>query len=579
MKKRSFLGVIILILVALLVPSSVVKADTPFDFICDDLAVNGETIKCELKYMASTTGTIKSIKGSVELGSNFTIERFEANSLFDNQSSNKENLTFQHTSSDGVPVTETLVTVYLKTTMSDAAKSTDQVKLLISTVDGTINSETNIKLSSNVIKLERKDENRLSSLSVSSGTLKPSFSSDVLEYNLITDEEELTLIPTTKDKQAKYEIENSTGNKVALEYGENIVSIKVIAQDGSVKTYKLIVTRKDNRNDNAKLQLLSVDGKKIALKDGNYNYTIDVPYDTEDANLLYAASSSTSTVEVTGNEKLVIGENRITLTVTSEKGTGGVGSVVVQLVTINRLNEIKSDDSSIKRLEILNVDNLDFDFKSDNHNYMIKLPNKVKQLEFKIELNDEKATYEVTGNENLEDYSKVLIKVTAEDGSTTTYSFLIEKKASNNSLLPVLIILILILIALIAAIVFVIMKNRKNKDNNKNDKNNKETKETNATSDDKKSKLIDNITLTEMPKKDENNMMIFTDPDEPKKEEPVVIEEKEETIDEEKEDTKEFVIRRSEPLENPEFEDDKIKLENPEFVEKDINNEENPNFE
>ena len=573
MKKRSFLGVLILTLAFLLLPSTVVNADSPFEFICNNQASNGETIKCELKYMASTTGSIKAIKGSLELSQNFTIERFEANSLFDNQSSNKENLTFQHTSSDGVPVTETIVTVYLKVNMTDSPKITDQVKLVISTIDGV--PENSARIVSNVINLERKDENRLSSLTVSSGTLSPSFASDIVEYNLITDEEEITLTPTPKDTLAKAVVENSKDNKVALDYGENTVNIKVIAQDGSVNTYKLTVTRKDNRNDNAKLQLLSVDGKKIPLRENNYNYTVDVSYEIENANLLYATSSSTSTVEVTGDDKLNVGENNITLTVTSEKGT-----VQKYYLTINRLSEIKSDDSSIKKLEILNVDNLDFNFKSDNHNYMIKLPKNINKLEFNIELNDEKSTYEITGNENLEDYSKVLIKVTAEDESTTTYSFLIEKPVAKSNLLPVLIILIIVLIALIVGIVLIIIKNKNNKD--KNNKNGKETKDDSS---DQKSKLIDNITMNEAPKKDENNMIVFTDPDEeskkeePKKEKSLIVEETLETVDEEKEDTKEFVIKRPSALDNPEFEENTIQLENPVFIEKDINNEENPNFE
>lgn len=565
MKKRSFLGVILLTLTMLFIPNYVVKADSAFEFKCDNTIANGEIVECKLEYAANNTGKINSVRGALELSSTFTLDHFEFHELFDQRAeANSANLNFTAVSNSGVPTSDTILKVYVKANVKADGKTSDQIKLRISTVDGTISPETNANLTSNVIKLEIKDENRLSSLTVSSGTLSPSFNSDILEYSLTTGEEELTLTPKTKDSLATVEINGKKASTISLEYGENDVNIKVIAQDGSVKTYKLSVIRKDNRNDNAKLQLLSVDGKKISLKDNNYNYTVDVSYETEDANLLYAASSSTSTVEVSGDEKLKVGENSIIITVTSEKGT-----TQKYYLTINRLNEIKSDDSSIKKLEILNVDNLDFNFKSDNHNYMIKLPKNVDELKFNIELNDPKAEYKITGNENLENYSKVLIKVTAEDESSTTYSFLIEKKESNNLML-ILIILIVILVALIIGIILVV-KNR-----NKNNKNDKKPKEN--INNNEKSKLVDNITMNEPPKKDENNMIVFTDPDEEKedanKEEP-----KEESIDLEKEDTKEFVIKRPANLENPVFEDDKIKLENPEFTEKDINNEENPNFE
>ena len=572
MKKRNFLGGILLTIAMLLVPSSIVEADSPFELTCNDKAANGEIIECKLEYVGSNSETINSLRGTLELSSIFTLDTADFNKSFDNPEINKSNLAFTATSTDGVSTSDTILTFKLKTSVKDSTKTSDQVKLKISTVDGSMGSSTNHNITSNVIKLEIKDENRLSSLKVSDGTLSPSFDSDTLIYSLKTEEDEITITATPKDTLATVEINGKSSSTVKLDYGDNKIEIKVTAQDGTTKTYTLKVERTDVRDDNTKLQLLSVDGKKISLKTNNYNYTVDVPYTTEEANLLYAASSSTSTVEVKGSETLKVGENNIIIEVTSEKGT-----VEKYYLTINRLKEIKSDDSSLSKLEILNVDDVNINFRSDNHNYTIKVPKKLEKLILNVEPNDSKATYEIKGNDDLENFSKVLIKVTAEDESTTTYTILIEKQESNN-LMVILIILILVLIGIVVGIVL-ILKNKKNK-NDKNNQNN-----------------IPENKVEEQPKKEESSVVVFTDPGdevikdtqevvtsepEEKKEEVVVFtdpDEKSEELNEEKEDTKEFIIQRPVTLDNPEFEENKVQLENPDFTEKDMNNEENPNFE
>ena len=574
MKKRSFLGVIILTLAILLVPSYKVNADTPLEFTCNEKVADGEILECKLTYEASKTATVKSLSGSLVLSNSFTLDHIEYHELYNYSDTNPENLHFQCASNSGIPTTDALIMVYLKANVKDT-KTSDQVRLKVSTIDGSMGSESNISLTSNVIKLERKNENRLATLkvNVNDGLLTPTFDSEVLEYSLVTEAEELTISATTKDPAAKVEIEGSSSDLVTLDYGNNNIIVKVTAQDGTVKKYKIIATRKDNRNDNTKLQLLSVDGKKVALKDNNSNYKVDVPYETKEANLLYATASSTSKVEVEGSEELKIGENNIIIIVTSEKGT-----VEKYYLTINRLKEIKSDDSSIKKLEIMNVEDSNFTFRSDNHNYTVKVPKKVNKLILNVELNDLKSKYEITGNEDLENYSKVLIKVTAEDESTTTYTILVEKAESSNLVL-VLVILIIVLIGIVVAIVFVLTKkNKKDKNDGNNDSKKEGTNKEDKKEDDSRvvftdpgDEVIKDEPIIEEPKEEKKEeVIVFTDPDEEK-------EEQEDTTDleehDKKEDTKEFVIKRPIGLDNPEFEEDKTELENPEF------SEDNPNFE
>ena len=144
-----------------------------------------------------------------------------------------------------------------------------------------------------------------------------------------------------------------------------------------------------------------------------------------------------------------VGNNTFVIRVTSEKG-----SVSKYVLTVRRQEQVLSSDSSFRRLTIQGYD---LDFDSDETNYEISVPFYVSKLDFDLDLNDEKATYKIVDNEDLKNGSVVNVEVEAEDGSTTTYSFQIQK-----SFLP-LILLVGIGIAAFIVILVVCLKIRKKK--------------------------------------------------------------------------------------------------------------------
>ena len=120
-----------------------------------------------------------------------------------------------------------------------------------------------------------------------------------------------------------------------------------------------------------------------------------------------------------------------------------------------------SSDSTIKYLEIKGY-KIDFDPKK--YDYSIKVKNSVKSLDLTVVLNDSNATYEVFGNENFKvGENTVKIVVTAEDGSTSTYTINVERekakevekeeeKEKKSSKTIIIILIILVIIGLIYVI-------------------------------------------------------------------------------------------------------------------------------
>ena len=202
--------------------------------------------------------------------------------------------------------------------------------------------------------------------------------------------------------------------------------------------------------NDATLKLLSVAGKKIELANNVYEYKLIVDADVKDLKLIYAPSDSTSTVNVIGDEILKEGQNVIYINVISSTGNKNTYTL-----TINKKENTISNNSKIREL---NIEGEHFNFDKETTAYKIKIDKLVTSLKINVKLDDRKARYEIIGNENLENNDEVLIKVTAEDGTTTTYSIFIEKNTDNTVLFIILIIVIIILIEIIIVLLYKLIK-------------------------------------------------------------------------------------------------------------------------
>lgn len=155
---------------------------------------------------------------------------------------------------------------------------------------------------------------QLYSLKVGQGELSPVFSSDALEYSVeVANEcEDLELFPQV-EKDINIEIQKPD----KLSVGENLIKI-ILTKDSSYKkaTYSINVTRLPS--DNCKLASLSL-GNKIQLSPefsaDNYNYTVEVGYDSSLD--ITAVAEDDAKIEITGNENFQLGENTVTIKVTS----------------------------------------------------------------------------------------------------------------------------------------------------------------------------------------------------------------------------------------------------------------------
>lgn len=154
----------------------------------------------------------------------------------------------------------------------------------------------------------KSTNNFLKALSVKDCTLSPTFDKNVLRYacsDLTIDNTEI--LAEAEDSKAKV---TGTGN-VNLRNGDNNFEVVVTAEDGSTKTYKVLLNKKNIPST-----------KILSLKIDNNGYAIDDEFlllglnkDTKELNIEVDLDSSTAKSTISGNKNLKPGINVITIKV------------------------------------------------------------------------------------------------------------------------------------------------------------------------------------------------------------------------------------------------------------------------
>lgn len=205
-------------------------------------------------------------------------------------------------------------------------------------------------------------------------------------------------------------------------------------------------------------------------------------------------------------EEILLEDNELNVdyVVTFENNKGGdVDDSKNEVVPTPLNNEttvtsrVKSSDSYLADLKISGVD---FEFSPYTYKYEITVANDVNSLDLSVILSSNLATYSVYGNENFKVGENVVtVVVTAEDGSTHTYTLIVNKEKATdtskdedeeedttekneNSTSRIIIIILIILV--IIGLIYLIFKddeedeevNSNNNDNKKDNKNNKNKK-------------------------------------------------------------------------------------------------------
>lgn len=250
---------------------------------------------------------------------------------------------------------------------------------------------------------------------------------------------------------------------------QNNYKLKVLNGSETLKTYTLNYVAEVANND---LESLEIKNYTIDFDASKTSYTIIVENDIEAVEVLAKAAVAGAKVEITGNEKLEVGSNTVTITITGSDKT-------TKTYTVNVIRKSKEGETEVSKtiiyLEELTIDNYQLNFDKNITTYKIKIADDLKKLVIKAKANDDQATIEFIGNSDLHNGSEVKVKVTALDGTSETYTIVIEKNKADISNIIVIALELLALGLLIVLCVILINKHNRKKKKEKNTSK-KETK-------------------------------------------------------------------------------------------------------
>lgn len=181
----------------------------------------------------------------------------------------------------------------------------------------TNNNKTN---SSNTI--QKSNEAGLKELKLDQDGLTPEFDKNITEYYLIVDltVKQIKISANAVDTKAKVTV---LGNK-NLKEGQNTITVKVKAEDGTEKKYFIYVTKVDNVElANAELENLDIEGYSLypSFKSNIYSYNLNINQNITSLNITPTTQRENATVVIEGNTNLQKGENIIKVIVTAEDNT------------------------------------------------------------------------------------------------------------------------------------------------------------------------------------------------------------------------------------------------------------------
>ena len=303
------------------------------------------------------------------------------------------------------------------------------------TVDVVVTAEDSSVKKTYKIKIFRmlSSNANLSNLTSTNGLITPTFDKDTKDYALTVpyEVENVNVTATKEDSNANVSINGITN----LQVGTNNATITVTAEDGSINTYNLVITRQPSSNNYlSSLEVIDINSKNYidVFNKTTMTYSIKVDNDIEKIIINATAEDSETTVKGLGEKSLTVGNNSFTVNSISANGTSR-----------DYIINVERAKNSNTKLSSLSIDGQTLvpDFDPDTFSYSLNVDSSVEQVNIKATSEVATSTVTGTGTKTLQTgLNTFSIDVEAEDGSKKTYVISINKAASSNNYLASLLV-------------------------------------------------------------------------------------------------------------------------------------------
>lgn len=194
-------------------------------------------------------------------------------------------------------------------------------------------------------KNEEKKSNNANLSNIKISNIDFTFNKETLEYNLIVENniETINIEATTEHNKAKL-----AGNgEQKLDIGENILELKITAEDGTKKTYTINIKRKDN---NAYLSNLEISNIDFEFNKDTLEYKFQVARDLKSVSVTSIPESNLATIEGLGDYELREEETTVKVKVIAEDETTKTYTITIEKEPVTE--EIATEKNTKKKIDL-----------------------------------------------------------------------------------------------------------------------------------------------------------------------------------------------------------------------------------
>lgn len=206
------------------------------------------------------------------------------------------------------------------------------------------------------------------------------------------------------------------------------------------------------KSNDATLKSLSISDVNFEFSSDKYDYEVDVNNDVDKIEIEAIVNNDKAKVTIPEDLSLKIGKNKFTVIVEAEDGTKKEYNI-----SINRLDRKLSNNAYLSKLTI---EGYDIIFRKDKYIYNIG-DIKNNKLNVKAETEDKTSKIDIYGNNSIGKNGVIVVKVTAEDKTTSEYIIYVNNNSINIKDILLICFLCLLIISIIINFILILGKRRK----------------------------------------------------------------------------------------------------------------------
>lgn len=321
-----------LLIGALLIPIQIKAASSNITISCPESVIAKENIECIIK-QETTAGVVNGISANYNIDDNFKVTKFVNGTEFETTFVNNKN-GFAIGNDSGVSKTNEIGRLYLTVDQNVIPNENYTIGLKNIDLSDIDYISEDLKNVSTTIRI-KSDTNSIKKLKIGNNDIKLIKDKTTYFFDVNYNVNNILIEAEVTDSKSSF-VNNYSPRLVNLNYGNNIIYLKVQSESGKERTYTLNINRnkkKENTtsnkqeilnktevNNNTKLKDLKINYGTLEFDKNKNEYTVEVPYNIKTIELTATPENQKSTIKIDGPKELQIGENVYSIKVTSESG-------------------------------------------------------------------------------------------------------------------------------------------------------------------------------------------------------------------------------------------------------------------